>query len=104
MRPSGRTRLPPIALYRVPSEPQQPALSQDPLKIGGVGGVTTICGAGSCSGTMPPDADGTVMGAWYGAGEPLRGRLMIHDALYGETRVIGVKRRGDCAVCGGALG
>ncbi|MDZ4310194.1 MAG: molybdopterin-synthase adenylyltransferase MoeB [Cypionkella sp.] len=35
-----------------------------------------------------------------GAGEPLRGRLLIHDALYGETRMIGVKRRADCAVCG----
>ncbi|WP_426033725.1 HesA/MoeB/ThiF family protein [Cypionkella sp. TWP1-2-1b2] len=35
-----------------------------------------------------------------GAGAPLRGRLLIHDALYGETRVIGVKSRVDCAVCG----
>lgn len=34
-----------------------------------------------------------------GAGETLRGRLMIHDALYAETRVIGVKRRVDCPVC-----
>jgi molybdopterin/thiamine biosynthesis adenylyltransferase len=36
-----------------------------------------------------------------GAGETLTGRLMIHDALYGETRVIGVKRRPGCEVCGG---
>ena len=36
-----------------------------------------------------------------GAGETLRGRLMIHDALYAETRVITVKRRPDCAACGG---
>ncbi len=36
-----------------------------------------------------------------GAGAPLRGRLMIHDALYGETRVIAVQRRADCPVCGG---
>ena len=36
-----------------------------------------------------------------GAGETLTGRLMIHDALYAETRVIGVKRRAECAVCGG---
>ena len=36
-----------------------------------------------------------------GAGETLRGRLMIHDALYAETRVIGVKPRADCAACGG---
>ena len=34
------------------------------------------------------------------AGASLRGRLMIYDALYGETRVIGVKRRVDCAACG----
>lgn len=39
-----------------------------------------------------------------GAGDPLRGRLMIHDALYMETRVIGVDRRADCAVCGAAHG
>lgn len=42
------------------------------------------------------------------AGEGLRGRLMIHDALYGETRVIGIKPRADCPVCGknhgGAVG
>jgi molybdopterin/thiamine biosynthesis adenylyltransferase len=36
-----------------------------------------------------------------GAGETLTGRLLIHDALYGETRVIGIKRRADCVVCGG---
>ncbi len=35
-----------------------------------------------------------------GAGETLRGRLMIHDALYAETRVFTVKPREDCAVCG----
>lgn len=35
-----------------------------------------------------------------GAGETLAGRLMIHDALYAETRVIGVKKRADCEVCG----
>ncbi|MDX5349443.1 MAG: molybdopterin-synthase adenylyltransferase MoeB [Paracoccaceae bacterium] len=36
-----------------------------------------------------------------GAGEGLTGRLMIHDALFAETRVIGVRRRADCEVCGG---
>ena len=35
-----------------------------------------------------------------GAGQTLAGRLMIHDALFAETRVIGVKRRADCVVCG----
>lgn len=37
-----------------------------------------------------------------GAGDTLAGRLMIHDALYAQTRVIGVKRRADCVVCGKA--
>ncbi len=36
-----------------------------------------------------------------GAGETLKGRLMIHDALFAETRVIATKRRPDCPVCGG---
>jgi len=35
-----------------------------------------------------------------GAGKGLRGRLMIVDALYGENRLIGVKRREECPVCG----
>ena len=34
-----------------------------------------------------------------GAGEPLRGRLMIYDALYADSRVIAVKPRPDCPVC-----
>lgn len=35
-----------------------------------------------------------------GAGEGLRGRLLIYDALYAQTRAISVKRRADCKVCG----
>ncbi|MEO1949730.1 MAG: molybdopterin biosynthesis protein, partial [Thioclava sp.] len=35
-----------------------------------------------------------------GAGQSARGRLMIYDALWGESRQFGVKRRADCAVCG----
>lgn len=37
-----------------------------------------------------------------GAGESLRGRMMIYDALYGETRVFAVKRDPHCKVCGQA--
>jgi molybdopterin/thiamine biosynthesis adenylyltransferase len=37
-----------------------------------------------------------------GAGEGLRGRMMIHDALYAETRMIGLKPRPECPVCGTA--
>ncbi|MBA3908295.1 MAG: molybdopterin biosynthesis protein [Rhodobacter sp.] len=36
-----------------------------------------------------------------GAGETLSGRLMIHDALFADVRVIKVARRTDCKVCGG---
>ncbi|PQO22605.1 molybdopterin biosynthesis protein, partial [Rhodobacteraceae bacterium WD3A24] len=36
-----------------------------------------------------------------GAGTGLRGRLMIHDALYAETRDIALKPRPDCPACGG---
>jgi molybdopterin/thiamine biosynthesis adenylyltransferase len=35
-----------------------------------------------------------------GAGAPLRGQMVIYDALYGENRVIGVSKRDDCPVCG----
>ena len=37
-----------------------------------------------------------------GAGEPLSGRLMIYDALAGETRTVRVAGDPDCPVCGGA--
>ncbi|EEW26862.1 HesA/MoeB/ThiF family protein [Rhodobacter ferrooxidans] len=37
-----------------------------------------------------------------GAGQGLRGRLVIFDGLYGESRVIGVQKRQGCAVCGGS--
>ncbi|MGY6547932.1 MAG: HesA/MoeB/ThiF family protein [Roseinatronobacter sp.] len=35
-----------------------------------------------------------------GAGTGLRGRLMLVDALHGETRTVKVTRRADCACCG----
>ena len=35
-----------------------------------------------------------------GAGQPLIGRLWLHDALAAETRTIGVPRNRACAVCG----
>lgn len=37
-----------------------------------------------------------------GAGQPLRGEMMIYDALWGETRKIVLKRDPSCAVCCGA--
>lgn len=35
-----------------------------------------------------------------GAGTPLRGTMLIYDALYGESRQFTVKRRAGCPVCG----
>jgi molybdopterin/thiamine biosynthesis adenylyltransferase len=35
-----------------------------------------------------------------GAGETLVGRMLIYDALYAETRIIGLSARPDCPVCG----
>lgn len=35
-----------------------------------------------------------------GAGTPLRGRMLIYDALDAETRSFAVARRADCEVCG----
>lgn len=39
-----------------------------------------------------------------GAGEPLRGRMLIYDALYGETRNFKMSRREDCPICGTVRG
>ncbi|WP_323715620.1 HesA/MoeB/ThiF family protein [Paracoccus aminovorans] len=35
-----------------------------------------------------------------GAGEPLRGRMLIFDGLYSENRLMKISRRADCPVCG----
>lgn len=39
-----------------------------------------------------------------GAGEGLRGHLLIYDALHAETRKITVKMRPDCPICGAGAG
>ena len=36
-----------------------------------------------------------------GAGQTLAGRMLLYDALFSENRVIAIKRRTDCPVCGG---
>ena len=38
-----------------------------------------------------------------GAGTPLRGELLIYDALYGESRKIAITRRTDCETCAGVV-
>jgi molybdopterin/thiamine biosynthesis adenylyltransferase len=39
-----------------------------------------------------------------GAGMPLRGEMLIYDALYGESRKILLSKRADCPVCGTIAG
>ena len=66
-------------------------------------------------GTAPSCAEGGVLGALPGVvgsmmaveaikvitrtGRPLTGRMVIYDALYGETRIIETAKRDDCEVC-----
>ncbi|WP_295045510.1 molybdopterin-synthase adenylyltransferase MoeB [uncultured Paracoccus sp.] len=38
-----------------------------------------------------------------GAGQGLRGRMLIFDGLYGDSRMIGTARNPDCPVCGSGL-
>ena len=38
-----------------------------------------------------------------GAGTPLRGEMVIYDALFGESRKIAIARRKDCETCGGVV-
>lgn len=35
-----------------------------------------------------------------GAGETVKGQMLIHDALWGESRKVKLKPRPDCSVCG----
>ncbi|WP_425043082.1 HesA/MoeB/ThiF family protein [Primorskyibacter sp. S87] len=35
-----------------------------------------------------------------GAGQPLRGEMLIYDGLYGESRKVSLSPRPDCPVCG----
>ena len=68
-------------------------------------GAAPSCAEGGVLGPLPGIV-GSIMAAeavkhLTGAGRTLAGRLMIYDALHAEARVIGVRPRADCAVCGG---
>jgi molybdopterin/thiamine biosynthesis adenylyltransferase len=75
--------------------PQAPAAGLAPscAEAGVVGALPGVIGA-----MMAAEAIKEITGA----GASARGRLMIYDALWGESRQIAVRRRPDCAVCGGA--
>ncbi len=66
-------------------------------------GLAPSCTEGGVAGPLPG-----IIGAMMaleavkvitGAGEPLLGRLLIHDALSVETRVLRLKRAPECPVC-----
>lgn len=73
-------------------EPPAPGLAPSCSEAGVLGPLPGVLGA-----MMAAEAIKIVTGA----GMPLRGEMLIFDALYGETRKIALARRPDCPVCGG---
>ncbi|WP_411572351.1 HesA/MoeB/ThiF family protein [Thioclava sp. A2] len=69
-------------------------------------GLVPTCAEAGVIGALPGVIGSMMAGeaikAITGAGQDLRGRLLIHDMLWGESRQISVKRQADCAVCSGA--
>lgn len=72
-------------------EAPAPGLAPSCSEAGVVGPLPAIIG-----GIMATEAVKEITGA----GEGLRGRMLIYDAMYAETRVIKTKRREGCACCG----
>ena len=69
-------------------------------------GLVPSCAEAGVFGPLP-GIIGTMMAAEAakvitGAGAPLRGTMVIYDALYAEQRRITLKKRPDCPVCGQA--
>ncbi len=67
-------------------------------------GLAPSCAEAGVMGALP-GIIGSIMAAEAikhitGAGQTLAGEMLIYDALYGESRKIGVQRVTDCAVCG----
>jgi molybdopterin/thiamine biosynthesis adenylyltransferase len=56
---------------------------------------------GALPGVIGAMMAGEVVKLIAGAGAPLRGRMLIYDALYAETRLITMTRNENCPVCGG---
>ena len=55
---------------------------------------------GALAGVMGSMMAGEAIKLICGAGQVLRGEMLIYDALWGDTRQITLKRRPDCPVCG----
>jgi molybdopterin/thiamine biosynthesis adenylyltransferase len=73
-------------------EPPAPGLAPSCAEAGVLGPLPGVVGA-----MMAVEAVKEITGA----GEGLRGRMLIYDALHAEARVIGLRKRAGCAVCGG---
>lgn len=68
-------------------------------------GLALSCAEAGVAGPLP-GVIGSIMAleaikAITGAGEGLRGQMLIFDGLWGETRRIALQRRPGCAICGG---
>ncbi|QIE41431.1 HesA/MoeB/ThiF family protein [Rhodobacteraceae bacterium SC52] len=74
-------------------KPPAPGLAPSCAEAGVIGPLPGIVGS-----MMAAEALKIIVGA----GTSLRGTLLIHDALEGESRRIAVARRPECAVCGKA--
>lgn len=72
-------------------EAPAPGLAPSCSEAGVVGPLPAIIG-----GIMATEAVKEITGA----GEGLRGRMLIYDAMYADTRVIKTKRRAGCECCG----
>lgn len=67
-------------------------------------GLAPDCAVGGVLGPLP-GVMGSLMAVealklLAGAGEPLDGRMLLYDGLDARMRVVGLKKRADCPVCG----
>lgn len=67
-------------------------------------GLAPSCAEAGVIGPLP-GIIGTLMALeavkWItGAGDTLKGRMLVFDGLYGETRIVAIKRNPTCPVCG----
>ena len=76
-------------------EPAKPGLAPSCAEAGVLGPLPGVLGT-----MMAVEAIKVISGA----GETLRGSLLIYDGLYGDTRSIKLSRRPDCPVCAGIPG
>lgn len=55
---------------------------------------------GALAGVMGSMMAGEAIKQITGAGQVLRGEILVYDSLYGESRKLKTSRRSDCVVCG----